>query len=65
MPRANSRKRNTRRNANAMRLPAVSNLSPNAPEFVPLNQINTGIPYYTNIFVINMIVKQLLHIIQF
>lgn len=57
MPRANSRKRNNHRNANSRRLPAVSNLSPNAPEFVPLNPLITGIPYY-NLFVVNTIVKQ-------
>ncbi|VVC43241.1 Zinc finger, RING-type,R3H domain,Zinc finger, NF-X1-type,Transcriptional repressor NF-X1, R3H domain [Cinara cedri] len=42
MPRTSSRKRNNHRNAiaTALRLPTDSNLSANAPEFIPLSQHN-------------------------
>jgi len=35
MPRTNSRKRNHYRNDNTARVSTASNLSPNAPEFIP------------------------------
>lgn len=38
MPRTNSRKRNNYRNDNTTRVPISSNLSPNAPEFIPIGK---------------------------
>lgn len=45
MPRTNSRKRN-HRNGDTVRSTAPSNLSPNAPEFIPTGK------YYTNVVAI-------------
>lgn len=42
MPRTNSRKRNIYRNDNTARVSTASNLSPNAPEFIPNGK------YYVN-----------------
>lgn len=49
MPRTNSRKRNNYRNDNTTRVPVSSNLSPNAPEFIPIGNYLSIIINMTNL----------------